>query len=156
MELKMRQAGLALAIALIAAWATSALAHHSGVAYDFTKRVQIAGTVKAIRVINPHMSVTLEYKDGDQVKTIEFEGHSANNMYRGGWRPDKVKVGDRVTLVIAPRRDGKDGGYVNSIITKTGEEVGFKMPAPTTPANAPPPPNALPPGDTPGTAPSNQ
>ena len=139
----MKRAGIALAaIAFVTLWATIASAHHSGAMFDFSKRVQITGVVKAIRVINPHLSVTLDYTENGVQKEIEFEGHSANNMYRGGWRPNKVVVGDKVTLVVAPRRDGKDGGYVNSIITKTGEEVGFKPPVAggtVPPTNAPPP-----------------
>ena len=137
----MKKVAMALAtMALLTLWAPLASAHHSGAMYDFSKNVPITGVVKAIRVINPHLSVTLDYMDNGVEKTIEFEGHSANNMYRGGWRPDKVKVGDKVTINTAPRRDGKDGGYVTSIITKTGEWVGFKPPT-SNPVvgNAPPP-----------------
>jgi hypothetical protein len=32
-----------------------------------------------------------------------------------------VKVGDRVTIGIAPMRDGTDGGYVTSVTTASGE-----------------------------------
>ena len=53
-------------------------------------------------------------------RDVEFEGHSRNNYYRGGWRVGMVEPGDEVTLIAAPTRDGSDGGYVLGVITKDG------------------------------------
>ena len=38
-------------------------AHHSAAMYDFKKVEEATGVVKAVRVINPHMSLTLEVSD---------------------------------------------------------------------------------------------
>jgi hypothetical protein len=60
--------------------------------------------------------------DAKGARDIEFEGHSLNNLYRRGWRKDMVKVGDALTISIAPRKDGGDGGYVLSVKTPDGKE----------------------------------
>ena len=62
--------------------------------------------VKAFELINPHMRLTLTVTDAKGTRDIRFEGHSLNNMYRSGYRKDMVKVGDKLTVVIAPKKDG--------------------------------------------------
>lgn len=114
-------AAAALALTVSAA---PALAHHSAAPFDFTKTAQISGTVKAFELINPHMRLVLTVSDAKGTRDIEYEGHSLNNMYRAGWRPNMVKVGDKMTVFIAPRRDGGDGGYVTSAQTADGRRFG--------------------------------
>jgi hypothetical protein len=64
--------------------------------------------------------------DEKGTRDIEFEGHSRNNVYRSGWRPETMKVGDTITAIIAPMRDGSDGGYVTAFRAASGEQVGFQ------------------------------
>ena len=101
------------------------LAHHSAAMFDFTKRVEAEGIVKDIRVINPHMSLTLSVTDAKGTRDIAFEGHSVNNFYRAGWRPHMVNVGDKIKVLFAPRRDGSEGGYVTGFVTAQGKEIAF-------------------------------
>ena len=110
-----------LAVATLALGAT-AWAHHSAVAFDFGKSVTYTGTVKNFRAVEPHLSVILELKDAKGTRDVKFEGHSLNNLYRAGWRPNAVKVGDKVTITIAPRKDGADGGYVTKVKGPNGVE----------------------------------
>ncbi len=100
-------------------------AHHSAAQYDFTRVVQMHGVVKDMRVINPHMSLTLVVSDSRGTREVSFEGHSVNNFYRAGWRPNMVKAGDRITVNIAPRKDGREGGYVVGFTTASGRLIGF-------------------------------
>ena len=97
-------------------------AHHSAALFDFGQNVSVQGTVKHIRVANPHMELTLEISDAKGKREVAFEGHSANNIYRQGWRKDMVKEGDTLAIVIAPRHDGGDGGYVKSVTTADGHK----------------------------------
>ena len=97
-------------------------AHHSAAQYDFARSVTVSGKVKHIRVANPHMDLILEVGEGKARHDVSFEGHSANNLYRQGWRKDLVKEGDVLTIVIAPRRDGADGGYVINVKTADGHK----------------------------------
>jgi hypothetical protein len=104
--------------------ASAVLAHHSAAQFDFGKNVDIEGVVQKIEVVNPHMELVLRVTDNKGTRSIEYEGHSRNNIYRSGWRDGVVKVGDKVKISIAPKRDGSDGGYVRSFVTAAGERVG--------------------------------
>jgi hypothetical protein len=126
----MKKAALALAaLALGLAAAPIATAHHSAAMFDFAKTTQVGGVVKAFELINPHMRLTLTVTDAKGTRDIRFEGHSLNNMYRSGYRKDMVKVGDKLTVVIAPKKDGSDGGYVTSGITADGKRFGMQSSA---------------------------
>jgi hypothetical protein len=101
-----------LAMALASLLFSAAWAHHSAAQFDFSQTVEIEGVVKELRVANPHVHLVLEVTDEKGTRDIVYEGHSRNNVYRRGWRPDLLDVGDSVTIGIAPTRSGEDGGYV--------------------------------------------
>ncbi len=93
--------------------ATDALAHHSAAQFDFGNPKKVTGVVKEFEARNPHTKLVLEIKKADGTTgPVQFESHSRNNIYRRGWREGMVKVGEKVTITIAPRKDGADGGYV--------------------------------------------
>ncbi|HEY5567868.1 MAG TPA: DUF6152 family protein [Gammaproteobacteria bacterium] len=97
-------------------------AHHSAAQYDLTVRDNaVTGIVKVFTPANPHTRIVLEVTDEQGTRDIEFEGHSRNNFYRSGWREGIVKVGEKITLIAAPLRDGTDGGYVIGVITADGK-----------------------------------
>lgn len=97
------------------ALAATAQAHHSAAQFDFTQNVEITGKIIHIDVSNPHIDLILEQTNADgTTKQVQYEGHSRNNVYRRGWRPDMMKDGDTVTIFIAPMRNGEDGGYIQS------------------------------------------
>jgi hypothetical protein len=97
-------------------------AHHSAAQFDFRDKVTVTGVVKVIRVENPHMKLILELNDAKGKRDVEFEGHSLNNFYRSGYRPNLVKIGDTWEITIAPRKDKEDGGYVTSVKTSDGHK----------------------------------
>ncbi len=115
-------AASACAIALCAAVAT---AHHSAAQFDFAQRVTIEGVVKKFTVTNPHTWAVVEITDDKRgTRDAEYEGHSASHFYRAGFTRDMVKVGDKVAILIAPRRDGEDGGFIQAF-TANGKTIGF-------------------------------
>jgi len=91
-----------IAAALVAISGAGLAAHHSAVQFDFTRTASVTGVVKKFRAINPHMQLVLHVKDDKGERDIEFEGHSTNNMYRSGYRDNMIKIGDTVTVTIAP------------------------------------------------------
>jgi len=111
-----------LALVLSLALAAPAFAHHSAAQFNFQGPKSLEGVVKEVRMANPHMRLVLTVSDEKGTRDIEFEGHSLNNLYRAGWRPDAVKVGDKITITIAPRKDGADGGYVTKVKAANGTE----------------------------------
>jgi hypothetical protein len=121
----------ALTLAVVSFGAVAAPAasgHHSAAMFDFTRTAQITGVVKTFELINPHMRLTLTVTDEKGTRDIRFEGHSLNNMYRGGYRKDMVNVGDKLTVVIAPKREG-EGGYVTAGILADGRRFGMQSSA---------------------------
>ena len=138
MRLKAVTTVLALAaLAFAAGGSSTALAHHSAAMYDFTRNMWVDGVVKSIRVINPHMSLTLVVANPKgKTHDIDFEGHSVNNFYRAGWRPGIVKAGDHIKVRYNPRKDGADGGFVNGFVTAQGREIAFRVPGASAPPSA--------------------
>lgn len=122
----MKKLGLVSAMALLVAWGSTVAAHHSAVQFDFTSSVTITGVVKMFQPINPHMRLVLTVTDAKGSRDVEFEGHSTNNMYRAGYRDNMIKVGDTITVSIAPLRDGSDGGYVTAAVTASGVRFGAR------------------------------
>jgi hypothetical protein len=99
----------------------AAAAHHSAIRFDLSIRDQmVVGIVKEFDPANPHTKIVLTIADDKGTRDVEYEGHSRNNYYRGGWREGMVKVGDKITLNAAPTRDGSDGGYALAVIAADG------------------------------------
>lgn len=128
-----RMAGHALIVLAAAAMIFShrAQAHHSAAPFDFTKTITVEGTVKTFEVMNPHTHAQVTLVDAQGSRDIDFEGHSASNFYRAGYVRGAVQPGDHIQLLIAPRRDGRDGGFIVWFKTQKGLEVGFRSLAPT-------------------------
>jgi len=120
---------LVSALALVVALGSTASAHHSAVQYDFTKSASITGVVVKFQAINPHMRLTLRVTDEKGTRELEIEGHSTNNMYRAGYRDGLIKVGDKITVNVAPLRDGSEGGYMVAAVTASGQRFGLQSAA---------------------------
>jgi hypothetical protein len=113
------------AVAALALSATAVTAHHSAAQFDFGQRVTIEGVVKDFDVTNPHTSAIVEITDEARgTRDAEYEGHSASHFYRAGYTRGFVKPGDRIAILIAPRRDGEDGGFIQAF-TANGKTIGF-------------------------------
>jgi hypothetical protein len=103
--------------AVLAAAVVPLLAHHSIVAsYDDKKTITIRGTVSKFDWANPHVYVNIdsEGKDGSLTRW-EVEFNSTIIMKRAGWTKDSVKVGDTVTAVANPARDGSKEAWGKSL-----------------------------------------
>jgi len=121
---------LAASIPALALGASLASAHHSAAQFDFSKRITVEGTVERFEVKNPHAAAVIAVKDAKGARTVEYEGHSASHFYRAGYTRDMVHVGDKIAILIAPRRDGADGGFIQAF-TVNGKTVGFGGLSPT-------------------------
>jgi hypothetical protein len=120
----MNKSGLVAVAALMILWGAGASAHHSAGQFDFTKSASMTGVVKKFQAINPHMRLVLAVTDTKGTRDVAFEGHSTNNMYRAGYRDGMIKVGDKITVFVAPLRDGSEGGYVTAASTAAGKRFG--------------------------------
>lgn len=127
----MRKIVLAATAPALAFWCVLASAHHSAAQFDFGKRVTVEGVVKEFNVVNPHTSAVVEVTDEQGTRDVEFEGHSASHFYRAGYTRGMVHPGDEIAVLIAPRHDGEDGGFIQAF-TVNGKTVGFGNLSPET------------------------
>ena len=109
----MRRAILAFG-ACLALFATVQVdAHHSFAMFDMEKSVTYSGTITTWKWQNPHVHFTVLVKPGaadtQTVGTWDVEGGSVNIMTRQGWTRTSYKVGDSITLVGHPMKDGSKG-----------------------------------------------
>jgi hypothetical protein len=98
-----------LRIALLAVALSTAVvaAHHSFAAeYNANDQITIAGTITKVEWTNPHTWFFIDVKDPQgQVVNWAIEGGAPTVLYREGWKPTSLKVGDEVTVTIALAKD---------------------------------------------------
>lgn len=120
----MKKLHVAVGTLALVLWALAATAHHSAAQFDFSQRVTVEGVVKEINVRNPHTYAIVEVTDEKGTRDVEFEGHSASHFSRAGYTSGMAKAGDEIAVLIAPRGDGEDGGFIQAF-TANGKTVGF-------------------------------
>jgi hypothetical protein len=100
-------------------------AHHSlaGV-YDMKAEKEIAGTLTAIKFVNPHGSMTITTKNPDGTTTDwTFTTGSATTLADRGISkvgPNALKVGEPLTAKFIPARNGNPLGFLKSITRADG------------------------------------
>jgi hypothetical protein len=119
------QIGVWLACAgLTLAPLSPALAHHSGALFDGTARRVLNGAVVAFDWTNPHSYLTLDVKaKSGRVQQWQIEFSSIDAMKRLGLTKDTFVVGNKVTVVVRPLRDGTTGGSFVSAVDADGKPL---------------------------------
>jgi hypothetical protein len=130
----MRVAILAAAVALAAA---PALAHHSFAMFDQAKLMTLEGVVHEFQWTNPHSFIELDVTRGGRTQRWSIELNSPNNLTRQGWRRNSLKAGDRITVRIAPLRNGNTGGLFLDLKRADGRTLDSGLPKNGTPVNVP-------------------
>lgn len=104
----MKKLALLVPGGLLLTAAVPLFAHHSVSAeFDVSRQTTYQGVVTRVEWRNPHIYFYIDVKDADQkVTNWAFEGPGPNTLARMGWLRDSLKVGDRVTVVAYPSRDG--------------------------------------------------
>ena len=114
-------------LAALAVPAPAALAHHSAASFDMAHPVMATGTVKDFYWADPHCWIHLMVPNGHGGNDEwEIEGSGVGMLSRHGWTINSLKPGDKVTVMMAPRRDGGHSGTffrvtaANGAILQTG------------------------------------
>ena len=125
----MRQAAIVVALLLSA---VPASAHHSFAQFDRSKEVTMSGVVREVQWNNPHTWIQVIVTD-EKGRTTEwgFECGSPNMMSRTGWKRTTLKMGDHVTVVGNPLKNGQPNASLVKITLPDGRVLG--------PGDAPPP-----------------
>ena len=114
-------AGFAVAQVLFVA-AGSLRAHHAGSVYDRETHVTLVGTVTEYIFASPHVQIHFETKD-ETGKIEKWVALSAppQRLYRTGWNMNSLKVGDKITVTGAPRKDGSKVVNVRKLVGPHGQ-----------------------------------
>jgi hypothetical protein len=99
-----------LAVTGLLAASVPALAHHSTAMFDYSKDVVLDGVLKSFQWSNPHnyLQVLVPNDTGGQTEwAIEAGAPEVGKLL--GWNRDTLKPGDKVKLIIAPLKSGKEG-----------------------------------------------
>ncbi|HEV8397899.1 MAG TPA: DUF6152 family protein [Vicinamibacterales bacterium] len=96
---------------------TGAQAHHSSAMYNQEKTLTLRGVVTQVRWTSPHVNVSVLADPGRGQAGVAWvlEATSPGNLMRAGWTRTSIKVGDRVSVVVAPLRDGTHGGWCRGV-----------------------------------------
>ena len=110
-----------LILSALAAMALPAGAHHSTAMFDFTKTVEVTGTVKSFQWTNPHSWTTVTVTGKPAVAgDYGLEGMSPNYLARNGWSKRSLQAGQQVKFTVHPLKDGRKGGFMVSATLPDG------------------------------------
>jgi hypothetical protein len=104
----------------------AAMAHHSTAEFDYSKNRTLAGTVVEVQWMNPHSFIEVLVPDSGPAGTPQrwsIEIGSPNINTRMGWKKTTVKAGDKVSMEIAPTRDGKPRGTLRILTLPNGSRI---------------------------------
>jgi hypothetical protein len=125
--LKQTSGGIVVFGALIAS--ASLEAHHStaGV-YDPAKEVTVKGTLSKLQFVNPHGSIVVTVTNADGTTTDwTFTTGSATALAQRGITkvgPNALKIGEEVTVLGTPARNGSPLGGLKSLTRADGQVLG--------------------------------
>ena len=110
------------AIALVAAIAAPALAHHSAANYDQSKEVTLQGTVVEWIWQNPHCVLKFDVKDSSgSTRLWTVEAQNPTTMTQHGWSRRAFAAGDAVTVSLHPEREGAPTGLITKVVLSNGK-----------------------------------
>ena len=108
-----------LLLALVAAEARSASAHHSPSMFDQQRDLTLRGVVTRIDWVNPHVSIHVEVRDTRGEPALwAVEAQSPRVMALFGWTPASLTRGDRVVISAHPLREGDSKAALGREVTK--------------------------------------
>jgi hypothetical protein len=122
------KANLSLVFALIAgllALCNPVFAHHGGSMYDRARVTSVKGTVTSFDWANPHVMIYADVIGGKgdvQKWSIETRG-GPNVLSKAGWTKDTIKVGEQVTLVGHPNKNGSTNMRLQKVVFDNGMEL---------------------------------
>ena len=99
--------------------------HHSVSAeFDVNRQITYTGVITRVEWSNPHIYFYVDVKDAShRVTNWAFESAGPNTLARMGWLRDTLKVGDRVTVVAFPARDGVSVASAREVALPSGRRV---------------------------------
>lgn len=102
----------------------TALAHHSGAAFDRNLLVEVQGTVERVEWTSPHarLYVVADDDSGTSV-TWDFELPSPVTLMRRGWSRSALPLGAPVTVTGYRARDFPHIAVATGVVDTTGRRL---------------------------------
>lgn len=95
--------------------------------FDDKSSITLTGTVKEFQWTNPHCWIQVLVPDaqgGGDGAEWSVEMGAPFELFRSGLRPRTLKVGDKITVVVHPMRDGTRAGLFVSATGPDGKPLG--------------------------------
>ena len=119
----------AFMIAVTLAGAVPVTAHHAATFFDNSKTITIRGTIKKYEWTNPHVWIWVSVADArGEVKVWGIETANLSMAKRMGMNKNSFKAGDKVTMLINPMKDGREGGRFRRATFEDGHVVNMAPP----------------------------
>jgi hypothetical protein len=108
----------------LAAMSVPTFAHHSMAMFDMQSTIAVTGVVTRVELKNPHSLFYIAVTDEDG-KTVEWmlEAQPLVTLLDSGWSETTMKVGDKVTAVGNPARNGRPALLVRAIQLPDGRAM---------------------------------
>ena len=118
-------AGFVSAVALLVS-AVPLFAHHGNAAFDTSKRLTLKGVVTEWVWANPHCWLKFDVKN-DKGEATHWLAEETNppGLINSGWYKDSLKVGDNVTVVLIPTKNGQPMGRIDRVILANGKVLRY-------------------------------
>lgn len=112
-----------LVTAVVVGASVSLTAHHGAASFDTGKELTLKGTVTEWLWANPHCFLRLEVKDeSGTVRSWNLELGNPTDISTQGYRRNSFKVGDAVTVVTVPVKNGAPVGRIRSVTLADGRK----------------------------------
>src|SRR5919206_595001 len=125
--------GIAIGLGVFTALAVTApvRAHHGTASFDTAKDLTLKGTVTEWIWANPHCFLKFDAMDETgTVRNWAVEVSNPTDMTKRGWARSSFKIGDMVTVVLQPVKNGAPIGRLRSVVLPDGSTLTAMGPAP--------------------------
>ena len=122
--MRIKLAAISFAVVGLLAISVPLFAHHGYAAYDTDRKVTLKGSVTRFIWANPHCMIQLDVSDdsGHVVRWIT-ETENPTTMTRSGWTDKSIKVGEQVTVIALPVKNGNPAGRILEVVLSSGERL---------------------------------
>ena len=102
--------------------AVGAFAHHSTSSYDMNKLVEATGTIKDWYWGYPHTLLIINVPaSGGKSEEWTIEAGPPGLMIGAGWSKTSLKIGEKVSVKLHPRKREPKGGFLTETKRASGE-----------------------------------
>jgi hypothetical protein len=129
--------GLVLGVVSVLVVPAPLVAHHGTASFDTSKDVTLKGTVTEWIWANPHCFLKFDAMDDTgAVRNWAVEVSNPTDMTKRGWARLSFKIGDTVTVILQPVKNGAPIGRLKTVTLPDGSTLTAMGPPP---AATPPP-----------------